>query len=200
MLKDGSRVPWLTLCVCTAAAAAHLLHGPCRDLLLLDRHSTGGLFLARLWTTHLLHVSGTHLMFNLLAGLVAMGWLELCSRRALAVSLLVSAPVSAMCTLAAMPMLANYQGLSGVLHGTVGGLLAVGFVSGRIRASVAGLLLVSLKLILENLGGGSLFIADPQSGEAIVAPLAHSTGFVAGFLACLLLLITGHRPLSRHKK
>lgn len=141
----------------------------------------------RLWSAAFVHWSNAHLLANLAgcAAVGAFGWAAGADRRAV-LAWLLSWPL-AHAALALQPALEHYGGLSGVLHAGVAvaamGLLDQGGRRRRIGFVVlAGL---ALKLALEQPWAQAL-VAAPGAGFA-VAPLAHTTGALAGVLCALML-------------
>jgi len=147
----------------------------------------------RWWTAAFVHWSPRHLAANLLgAGLVAaLGWVAGVPRAA-ALAWAVAWPLSHVALLV-QPALAHYGGLSGVLHAgvAVAALHLLRTDQGR-RRWIGGTVFagLALKLLLETPWGVPLrYTAE---WDIAVAPLAHSTGAIAGALAWLLL--AGPRP------
>ena len=159
----------------------------------------------RWWTAAFVHWSGQHLLGNLLATLLVAAY-----GVAAAVPLRVSlawfgAWPLAHIGLLLQPDLLHYGGLSGVLHAGVAvvTLWLVWAGRGRRRAiGVAMLLGLLAKLVGEQPWGPALRQAD--GWDIAIAPLAHSTGAVAGAVTLLLACVglrgrrvataTAHRP------
>jgi rhomboid family GlyGly-CTERM serine protease len=152
----------------------------------------------RAFSAAFVHWSPLHLTLNLLAATVVagFGWAARLPGRA-TVAFVLAWPLTQL-GLLIQPALAHYGGLSGVLHagvavGTVW-LMATG--QGRQRhigaAVFVGLL---IKLALEEPWGPPL-----RSGggwDIAIAPLAHSTGALAGILVAGLALSGRVRPSRR---
>jgi rhomboid family GlyGly-CTERM serine protease len=151
----------------------------------------------RWWTAAFVHWSRWHLVANLagLALVAALGSVAALPARA-ALAWLLAWPFTHLALLA-RPDLAQYGGLSGVLHAGV--VIAAWQLlrgpTGRPRtvgwALLAG---VAAKLLLEAPWGPAL--RHPPDWDIAIAPLAHATGAVAG-LAAALLLTRPNRKLTR---
>lgn len=153
----------------------------------------------RAWTAAFVHLSTRHLLANL-AGCAVVAWLgwraALPARAALA--WLLAWPLGH-AMLAAVPTLAHYGGLSGVLHGGVA-VASVGLWRRPPRrerwigaALLAGL---ALKLVAEAPWRGA--VQHVAGWDIPVAPVAHLTGAVAG-LACAVLLAGRQAPGERNR-
>ena len=137
----------------------------------------------RLISAAFVHLSALHLMANLLgtALVAALGWAAGCDRRA-ALAWALAWPLTH-AGLLLQPALASYGGLSGVLHA------AVAVVAWRLlrgsqgrQRSIGALLAAGLllKLLLEAPWLGPL--RQPAGWDIAIAPLAHSSGALAGWL------------------
>lgn len=149
----------------------------------------------RWWTAAFVHWSRWHLVANLagLALVAALGLRAGLPTRA-ALAWLFAWPFTHL-GLLFQPDLAQYGGLSGVLHAGV--VIAAWHLlrqhTGRPRAiGVALLAGVGLKLLLEAPWGPAL--RHPPDWDIAIAPLAHATGAAAGLLFALLLARRAHRP------
>ena len=132
------------------------------------------------------HLSALHLLANLLgtALVAALGWAAACNRRA-ALAWALAWPLTH-AGLLLQPELRHYGGLSGVLHAGVAiaawQLLRRGQRAQRaIGAMLAGGLL--LKLLLEAPWLSPL--RHSADWDIAIAPLAHSSGVIAGWLCAL---------------
>ena len=136
------------------------------------------------------HYSATHLAGNLagvaLAGLfgvvarvpVRLAWAWLAAWPATQLGLLIR------------PDLAHYGGLSGVLHAGVAVIVTFLLVTGtRAQRWVAGTVLLGLcaKLLGESPWGPAL--RHPAGWDIAIAPLAHTTGAIAGATCALIALL-----------
>jgi rhomboid family GlyGly-CTERM serine protease len=149
----------------------------------------------RAWTAAWVHLSAMHLRANLVGGVlvVALGVAARVDRRA-ALAWLLAWPLAHI-GLLLMPELQRYGGLSGVLHA---GVAVVAVVLGRRGAGAErriGLAIAAglvLKLLGEAPWQGPL--RHPEGWDIAVAPLAHSTGALAGAVLAWLL---GPQPPRR---
>jgi rhomboid family GlyGly-CTERM serine protease len=143
------------------------------------------------------HYNGFHLAANL-AGLVLVGALGVVAQvpARFAIAWLAAWPLT-QTGLAVRPDLAHYGGLSGVLHAGVA-IVAVCLIWRGTRAQrvigVAVLAGLVAKLLLEAPWGASLRHA---AGWGIaIAPIAHTTGALAGGLCALVALRWPHRAVA----
>ena len=143
----------------------------------------------RLFTAHFVHLSLIHAMLNAVALLLLARLFENRLRRPELCLLLLVAPILISVVFwIAMPGLAWYRGLSGVLHAIyfAGCTVWVGTSSGRSRwLPVTALVGGSLKVLLEQPWDDS-FPFREWLGAAVV-PQAHLIGAVVGTLAGLCL-------------
>ena len=146
----------------------------------------------RAWTAVAVHYSGLHLLANL-AGAVLVATLGVTARVGgrEVVALLIAWPLT-QAGLLVQPALANYGGLSGVLHAAVAvvGVQLLLAQPGPARRRVIGAALLAgllLKVLIEAPWGAPL--RHPEGWDIAVAPLAHASGAVAGLLAELVLLL-----------
>lgn len=151
----------------------------------------------RLWSAAWVHLSRMHLLANLAGGLLVVGLglsARVEARAALAWAL--AWPLGHLALLL-MPELQRYGGLSGVLHAGVA-VIAVQLLRrhGRAerRVGLAIAVVLAFKLLSEAPWRGPL--AYPAGWDIAVAPLAHSTGAVAGALLAWLLLRQPRRRRS----
>jgi len=133
------------------------------------------------------HLSALHLLVNLLgtALVAALGWAAACDRRA-ALAWALAWPLTH-AGLLLQPELAQYGGLSGVLHAGVA-VAAWQLLRGGAgaRRAIGALLACGLllKLLLEAPWLGPL--RQPPGWDIAIAPLAHSSGAIAGWLCALI--------------
>ncbi|HUG21589.1 rhombosortase [Piscinibacter sp.] len=147
----------------------------------------------RAWTAVFVHYSGLHLAANL-AGAALVGALGLVARLPLraAAAWFVAWPLTQL-GLLAQPELLHYGGLSGVLHAGVAVIAVQLLWTGDTRqrrigaAIVAGL---ALKLLSEAPWDGPL--RRPAGWDIAIAPLAHTSGAIAGAI-CALMAQWQHR-------
>lgn len=143
----------------------------------------------RAFTAAFVHWSDQHLVANLFAAAVvgAFGWAAQLPREQ-AAAWFVAWPLSHLMLLV-RPELAHYGGLSGMLHGGVAitclWLLLRTQGGPRVVGALVTLGLV-IKLASETPWGPAL--QHPEEWDIAVAPLAHSTGALAGLLCGALAL------------
>lgn len=148
----------------------------------------------RAWSAAWVHYSALHLAANL-AGCALVGALGVAARvppRA-ALAWLAAWPATQF-GLLAVPALAHYGGLSGVLHAGVAVAAVQLLRAGARRQRGLGLAILAglaLKVVLEAPLAGPL--AHPPGWDIATAPAAHASGLAAGLLAAGLfsLLPTG---------
>lgn len=143
------------------------------DLLVLERGQLARGQLWRLWSGQLAHIDAPHAALNLAGA----GLLALIARRRNELDALLRAsalmmPLLSVALLLLMPSQQAYAGLSGLLHGCAAWLLirSGGWIG------TAGLLLITLKLLLESLPGYPV-----QHGFPVVLE-AHRAGALIGLL------------------
>lgn len=152
----------------------------------------------RWWTAALVHFSPMHLAANL-AGLAVVAALGRVAEVPASVGLawLASWPLTHLALLA-VPGLAHYGGLSGVLHGAVAGVatwLVATERGSRRRIGVALGLGLALKIVLERPWGPAV---QPLAGwDIAVAPAAHLSGAVSGALCAFCGIRCGPRRALR---
>lgn len=143
----------------------------------------------RAWSAVWVHLSLQHLLANLAGGLlvIALGVAARIPVRA-AVAWAMAWPLTQF-GLLLMPDLLRYGGLSGVLHAGVA-IIAVVLLrradaaSRRLGGAIVAVL--TFKLLSETPWRGPL--SHPEGWDIAVAPLAHSTGAIAGALLAWMLL------------
>jgi rhomboid family GlyGly-CTERM serine protease len=144
----------------------------------------------RWWTAAFVHWSGQHLLGNLLAtALVAAYGLAAAVPRGISVAWVLAWPLTHL-GLLVQPDLLHYGGLSGVLHAGVAATTLWLVVAGRGRRraiGVAMLLGLLAKLVSEQPWGAALRHAE--GWDIAIAPLAHSTGALAGALMAVLVML-----------
>ncbi len=141
----------------------------------------------RLFSAALVHLSALHLGANLLgtALVAALGWAAGCGRRA-ALAWTLAWPLT-QAGLLLQPELRAYGGLSGVLHAGVAVAAWQLLRGGQGARRVIGALLAAgllLKLLLE--APWQSVLRQPPGWDIAIAPLAHSSGAMAGLLCALL--------------
>ena len=143
----------------------------------------------RAWTAIGVHYSAAHLIGNL-AGVALAGVFGVAARvpARLAWAWLAAWPLTQFCLLV-RPDLAHYGGLSGVVHAGVAIVIVFVLVSGtRRQRLVGGAVAVGFcaKLLSEAPWGEAL--RHPAGWDIAVAPLAHTTGALAGAVCAVLAL------------
>lgn len=153
----------------------------------------------RLWSAAWVHLSGLHLLANLL-GIVlvaGLGWVAAPGPRA-AWAWAASWPLTHL-GLALRPELMSYGGLSGVLHAGVAVVVVATLADPRDRASrlIATLLGLGLlaKVMLER--PWARLLSHPEGWDIAVVPWAHASGAVCGMACALLLLVLPTRWAGR---
>lgn len=139
----------------------------------------------RLWTAHLAHFSGSHLLWSGLVWLLGAGWMERVDRRAWWALALILAPVITVAGLLMEPGMATYGGLSGVATAPLVwlGLRAVCHGADMPRWAGAVVLVgVVAKISADGMGEAGALLArfGPESGTMRVAVWAHVAGAMAG--------------------
>lgn len=140
-------------------------------------------FISAAWV----HLSMLHLLANLLgtALVAALGWAAGCDRRA-ALAWALAWPLTH-AGLLLQPGLSHYGGLSGLLHAGVAVAILQLLRGTRGQRRTIGALLAAgllLKLLLEAPWLGAL--RQPAGWDIAIAPLAHSSGAIAGWLCALV--------------
>lgn len=143
------------------------------------------------------HYSGQHLGVNL-AGLVVTALFGVVARAPapLAAAWLAAWPLTQF-GLLVKPELRHYGGLSGVLHAGFAGIVVFLLVTGtRAQRGVAAAVLVggAAKLLNEAPWGPAL--RHPAGWDIAIAPLAHTTGALAGALCAALAMVWSRRARS----
>lgn len=143
----------------------------------------------RWWSAAWIHLSLQHLLVNLAGAalVIALGVAARLPARA-AVAWALAWPLTHL-GLLAMPELARYGGLSGVLHAGVAVAAAVMLrrpARGERRLGLAILVVLAFKLASETPWRGPLL--HVEGWDIAIAPLAHATGTIAGLLLTLALL------------
>ena len=147
------------------------------------------------------HYSGQHLGVNL-AGLVVTASFGVVARApaTLAVAWLAAWPLTQF-GLLVKPELLHYGGLSGVLHAGFAVIVVFLLVTGtRAQRWVAGAVLIggTAKLLNEAPWGPAL--RHPAGWDIAIAPLAHTTGALAGALCTAIVLVCSRRVRTASKR
>jgi rhomboid family GlyGly-CTERM serine protease len=185
-LKDSPHPkPWLALGFGLLILGLGFSSASFAEALLFNRPEILQGQLWRLWTAHVLHFGWSHLCWNLLVFIIAAGWIERLSRRALLGLILLSPPIISGGLLISCPSLAIYAGLSGMDTALIAFL---GISSLRQKANRTGLVLLGILLMkigAEFVSDSSLFAGFNDPGIQSV-PLSHLVGMLAGILVGIM--------------
>lgn len=143
----------------------------------------------RLLTAHLVHSNNIHLLLNVCAlALVLMLFDKLLTVRAYITLIVLSACVQSIAFYYLLPNVETYVGLSGVLHTlyVAATIQLLAQTKERVMASVL-LMLVTLKLLTENLGQG-ISVSQAMINSRVLVE-AHLYGAMIGVLAGLGLVL-----------
>lgn len=185
------RRPVATLLV--AAAALAVFSSPAAThWLVYDR---GRILAGQVWrmlTGHIVHLSTSHLMYDLLVFVLAGIWIERRERGQYLLLIVLTAATSSLYFLVAMPQMARYGGLSGVVSAMIVYLslqeIGQGGIARVIWTTVLAMFLA--KSGYEIVFGHAVF-ASFNSMPIAVIPAAH----VIGAIAAIVLL--GNQPSRR---
>lgn len=199
---SSRRAPLVTLSVIAGALAVYLVPG-WANLFVYDRTAILSGEVWRMITAHLVHVSPSHLCYDLLAFSFA-GWMIERRQRGTLVQLCgISALLVSVAVLWFAPAVRFYSGLSGVACAAVGYLALLGIRQcGAVRLVCAGALgLMVLKAVWE-FATGQLLFASISGEEFIVLPIAHAVGATVGVFTYWFRAshdqVRIHQPFSRH--
>ena len=167
------------------------------EILRFDRAALGQGQLWRLWTGHWVHLSHSHLGWNLTAMVLAATWLELIRPNSLLRFAAVAAPLLSLGLLALDANLAFYGGLSGVGTGVIT-LLGLILIKSRPTDRWMGIALLSLvafKLAHDALTGTAM-LSEFANKDIQTTPLAHALGslLAVGYCSKNKLMSSGLRP------
>jgi len=152
----------------------------------------------RLITGHFIHLNNMHLLLNMLGvGMVLMLFDHLLAIWQWIVVLLASALIISLLIYLNLPQVQAYVGLSGVIHTiyVLGTLQLLNQPKERNFAIIL-MLMVTLKLLTENVGQGISFTADMIGGRVLYQ--AHLYGALAGLFLGAIVVVLKH--LHRQKK
>jgi rhomboid family GlyGly-CTERM serine protease len=175
-------IPWRTLVLAVAALAVAAAPGA-SALLALDRDALAAGQIWRALSGHLVHATGYHLLWNVLA-LVGLGFLfEPALRFRMWSLVLVSATAVTVGVLWLAPSLQLYRGLSGMLNGIwVGGALWCARRDGD--RLMPGLYRICVVAALAKIGVeawlGAPILTDATALGGQPVPLAHALGALGG--------------------
>jgi len=199
----SSRWPWLALVASAVGLVANAL--PAQPLLAFTAEGMHRGQWWRLWTAHFVHYGSAHFWGDWLAFVVWAALVEAESRRALAATLLLGAPLLLLALDLTCPKLGEYRGLSGIDTALVLELILLrGFVTNEANAPGLGPWLTRLlgRRALQLVGGFCLCLLagkvayEFQVGRAILAhdlgvgvlllPAAHAFGALVGLTVGLV--------------
>ncbi len=152
----------------------------------------------RLITGHFIHLNNMHLLLNMLGvGMVLMLFDHLLAIWQWIVVLLASALIISLLIYLNLPQVQAYVGLSGVIHTlyVLGTLQLLNQPKERNFAIIL-MLMVTLKLLTENVGQGISFTADMIGGRVLYQ--AHLYGALTGLFLGAIVVVLKH--LHRQKK
>ncbi|MBC8057927.1 MAG: hypothetical protein H7Y61_15250, partial [Rhizobiales bacterium] len=93
------------------------------------------------------------------------------------------------------PELAHYGGLSGVLHAGVAIVLTFLLINGtRAQRAVSGAVAIGLTAKLLSEAPWGAVLRHPPEWDIAIAPLAHTTGAVAGVVCAVVAMLWPLRP------
>jgi GlpG protein len=198
-MRTGARaakVPHLTLLL--LATAATVSAAPAiANVLVYDRSHVEAGELWRLLTSHLVHFTPMHLLYDVVAigvggGMIEQRW----GMRRLALLYVMASLGIGFTLLLAAPSLAIYGGLSGIAYAALA-YAALGSLSQRPQA-VSWVLLGALagKLLIELGTSSPIFV---HGDDLVAVPIAHAAGIATAVALWLTerLLIDSGRPLFR---
>lgn len=141
------------------------------------------------------HYSSQHLGVNL-AGLAIAAAFGVVARVPvrLAVAWLAAWPLTQL-GLLTRPELAHYGGLSGVLHAGVAIVVTFLLINGtRAQRAVSGAVAIGLTAKLLSEAPWGAVLRHPPEWDIAIAPLAHTTGAVAGVVCAVVAMLWPLRP------
>jgi rhomboid family GlyGly-CTERM serine protease len=188
--RIAPRVPVWTLAV--AAFALIIFFFPeLGNLLIYDRAAIMHGEIWRLMSANLVHFSPAHLLYNLIAWLIAGTIIELRAYRLFPALCLASSIFISITLILLESELHNYAGLSGMVSAAVTYLCLYGMGEKGVWRWLCASTLVGLitKTVFE-MGTGSSFILQMSEEDFVPVPLSHLTGIVAAILIFLYSQIT----------
>jgi len=191
----ATRLPVWTLVI--AACALIIFYFPqLGTLLIYDRAAISHGEIWRLLSGNLVHFSIAHLLYNLIAWLIAGTIIEIHGYRFFPVLCFSSSLLIGIALFILEPELYLYAGLSGVVSAAVTYLCLQGMSEKGVwrwlcAATLAGLI---AKTVIEMITGSS-FMLQISEENFVPVPLSHLVGIVAALLLYLFLRITS--PLRR---
>ncbi|RJQ16232.1 MAG: rhombosortase [Nitrospiraceae bacterium] len=178
----NTRLPLVTISVLLLSAACYMLPDM-TALFIYDRQSVLSGDIWRLISAHLVHFSGTHLAYDLLAFGIAGSIIEIKGDRYLGLLCLMMAVSIGIVLFIAIPDMRYYGGLSGLACGCISYLALTGIYEKR--QSPVLYVLALLSLIIKT--GLEIYFSDsllPYPGEKsfVSVPLSHFTGIMTAFI------------------
>ena len=178
LVQGARRVPGITAGLVALSVALYAIAGPAPELLVYDRHSIAAGELWRLVTGHWVHCDAGHALWNI----AALALLGVLFERRLGWRMVAALAVGTIAVDAwlwwAMPQLARYCGLSGILNA----LLAAGLVQAWRETRDPLLPLVGagalIKIAVEAAAGAAVFTHTAWPP----VPAVHAIGLLAGTL------------------
>ncbi len=185
------RTPYVTLLLAGAAWCIHAAPWA-SELLQYERGAVAAGDTWRAVTCHLTHVSGAHLLWDLLAFVLLGGLVETWNRRRFVACLAVASVAVTAAVVAWAPAIDTYRGLSGIdsalfvlLAGHVlGGAVAMRDRVGIVACSALGAGFLA-KVGWEVATGTTVFV-DSAAAGMVPVPVAHAAGALVGLVLCLL--------------
>lgn len=187
------RLPWWSIGLVAGCVAAWAI-APLADLLIYKRDAIAQGECWRLFTGHIVHYSGTHLLNNFLVLVPAALLIEVRSRRDLMRVLLVSMSAIGLAIWVFQPGISTYAGSSGIALALVTFAGLRGMQGNPRWRMVCGLVLI---LVAGKLAGESLFGWQPVDWERaagfVTVKLAHVTGVASGLLVWCVAVVRDRR-------
>ncbi len=171
---------WLVLVVMQRCDVSYLAY---------NRHSLSNGEYWRLITGHLIHLNSIHLLLNMLGvALVLMLFDQLLAPWQWLIAIFVSAMMISLLIYYYLPQVQAYVGLSGVIHALyVFGVIQLLKKPQERHFAIVLMIMVTLKLLTENVGQGISLTADMIGGHVLFQ--AHTYGALAGlFLGAIAFL------------
>jgi rhomboid family GlyGly-CTERM serine protease len=174
--------PVATLLV-AAAGLAVFLSPAATQWLIYDRDRVLAGQVWRLLTGNVVHLSASHLLYNLVVFVAAGIWIERSQRPAYLLLISLTATASGLYFLTVMPQMARYGGLSGVVSAIIVYLslqeIGQGGISRVVWTTV--LALFTAKVGYEILFGQAVFAVSASTPFEVV-PVAHIIGAIAAIV------------------
>lgn len=176
-------LPWRSLLLAGLAVAVFLALGSAPESLVYDRDALARGEVWRLFSAHLVHAGGSHLLWDV-AGLLVLGFLFEARLGRLFFPVLLAGTAAIDAWLWLGSGLARYCGLSGVLNSLLAAGLIILWRENRSWTAPLTAVLALSKIAVEATRQTALFTATAWPP----VPLAHAMGFVAGLTAWAILI------------